>query len=115
MWETTAIVEREHVADVDPERLWALLGDLAALSVMPARFAFGVPAAVPGMERLCCLLVAGKTVHCAVLDVREEVPGQLISWQTRSTQPAGKQVSRCLCYRRASSGGSHRGPARYVA
>jgi hypothetical protein len=41
------------------------------------RFAFAVPAAVPGTDRLCCTIVSGKeNVHCAVLDVREEIPGQ---------------------------------------
>lgn len=92
MWESTVRVEREQPVDADPDKVWGLAGGLAALSAMPARFAFGVPAAVPGTDRLCCLLVASRVAHCAVLDVREQVPGQMITWQTRNTRPAGKQV-----------------------
>ena len=94
MWEATLRVTREQEVDADPERVWALLAAPAALSAMPGRrFAFAVPAEVPGADRLCCLIVAGREhVHCAVLDVRERVPGELIRWQTRSTRPAGKQT-----------------------
>ena len=94
MWETTLRVTCEQNVDADPERVWALLALPAALTVMPGRrFAFPVPAEIPGTDRLCCLIVAGQDhARCAVLDVREEVPGQLISWQTRSTRPAGKQT-----------------------
>jgi len=94
MWEATLRVTREQEVDADPERVWALLAAPAALSAMPGRrFAFAVPAEVPGADRLCCLIVAGREhVHCAVLDVREHVPGELIVWQTRSTRPAGKQT-----------------------
>lgn len=94
MWEATLRVTREQEVDADPERVWALLAAPAALSAMPGRrFAFAVPAEVPGADRLCCLIVAGREhAHCAVLDVREHVPGELIRWQTRSTRPAGKQT-----------------------
>jgi hypothetical protein len=92
MWDSTVRVERDQAVDADPEKVWALAGNLAALSAMPARFAFGVPVPVPATDRLCCLLVVSRSPHCAVLDVREEVPGQMIAWQTRNTQPAGKQV-----------------------
>jgi hypothetical protein len=91
MWETAMQVEREQAVDANPGEVWALLGNLAALSAMPARFAFGVPAALAGTDRLCGLLVVAKTMTCAVLDVRQEIPGQMICWQTRSTQPAGRQ------------------------
>ena len=48
MWETAVRVEREEVMHASGEVVWALLGDLAAWSVMPARFAFGVPAELAG-------------------------------------------------------------------
>ena len=94
MWEATLRVTHEQEVEADPERVWALLAVPAALSAMPGRrFAFAVPAEVPGTDRLCCLIVAGREhVQCAVLDVREQVPGELIRWQTRSTRPAGKQT-----------------------
>jgi hypothetical protein len=94
MWEATLRVTHEQEVDADPERVGALLAAPTALSAMPGRrFAFAVPAEVPGTDRLCCLIVAGREhAHCAVLDVREQVPGELISWQTRSTRPAGKQT-----------------------
>jgi hypothetical protein len=91
MWETTVLVELERPVHAAPEKAWALAGTTAALSAMPAWFAFGVPA-VAGTDRLCCLVIAGKTMTCVMLDVREEVPGQMICWQTRSTQPPGTQA-----------------------
>jgi uncharacterized protein YndB with AHSA1/START domain len=93
MWEATIRATVEQQVDADPERVWALAAAPAALSAMPGhRFAFAVPAAVPGTDRLGCMIVSGKeNVHCAVVDVREEIPGQLISWQVRSA-PARKET-----------------------
>ena len=93
MWEATVRVTREQEVDADPERVWALAASPAALAAMPGhRFAFAVPAAVPGTDRLCCMIVSGKhDVHCAVVDVREEVPGQLVRWQVRSA-PSRKET-----------------------
>jgi hypothetical protein len=93
MWEATVRVTREQEVDADPERMWALAAAPAALAAMPGdRFAFAVPAAVLGTDRLCCMIVSGKhDVHCAVVDVREEVPGQLIRWQVRSA-PSRKET-----------------------
>ena len=103
MWEATVLVEREQLVDARPEKIWELAGSPAALSVFPGWFAFGVPGAVKGTDRLCCVLVSGqgsfhrpvvdvRRVRCVVADVREEIPGQMISWQVRNTEPAGKQV-----------------------
>jgi hypothetical protein len=93
MWEATVRVTREQEVDADPERVWALAAAPAALAAMPGhRFAFAVPATVPGTDRLCCMIVSGKhDVHCAVVDVREEIPGQLIRWQVRSA-PGRKET-----------------------
>jgi hypothetical protein len=103
MREATMRVEREQLVDAVPERVWELAGSPAALSVFPGWFAFSVSGAVEGTDRLCCLLVSGQgsfhrqvvdisRVRCAVVDVREEIPGQLISWQVLSPEPAGQQV-----------------------
>lgn len=103
MWEATVRVEREQLVDAVPEKVWELPGSPAALSAFPGWFAFDVPGAAEGTDRLCCLLVSGQgsfdrravdisRVRCAVVDVREEIPGQLISWQVLSTEPAGQQV-----------------------
>lgn len=93
MWEATVRVTHEQQVDADPQQVWALAASPAALSAMPGhRFAFAVPAAVPGTDRLCCTIVSGKeNVHCAVLDVQEEIPGQLIRWQVRSA-PTKKET-----------------------
>src|SRR5215469_13141642 len=92
MWEKTVVTRREQHFDAAPEKAWELLGSAAALSVLTrGGFAFKVPAAVPGTDRLCCLLMS-KPMRCVVLDVLEEVPGQKISWQTRSTVPVAKEV-----------------------
>lgn len=103
MWKTTVRVGREQLVDALPEKVWELAGSPAALSVFPGWFAFGIPGAVAGTDRLCCLLVYGQAsfsqpvvdisrVRGAVVDVREEIPGQLISWQVLSAEPAGRQV-----------------------
>jgi hypothetical protein len=93
MLEATIRATVEQQVDADPERVWALAAAPAALSAMPGhRFAFAVPAAVPGTDRLCCMIVSAKeNVHCAVVDVREEIPGQLICWQVRSA-PSRKET-----------------------
>jgi uncharacterized protein YndB with AHSA1/START domain len=93
MWEATIRATAEQQVDADPERVWALAATQAALSAMPGhRFAFAVEAAVPGTDRLGCMIVSAKeNVHCAVVDVREEIPGQLICWQVRSA-PARKET-----------------------
>src|SRR5580693_5827085 len=61
MWEATVRVTREQEVDADPERVWALASSPPALAAMPGhRFAFAVPAAVPGTDRLCCMIVSGR-------------------------------------------------------
>jgi hypothetical protein len=93
VWEATVRATREQQVDADPDKMWALASAPAALSAMPGqRFAFAVPAAVPGTDRLCCTIVSAReNVHCAVLDVREEIPGELIRWQVRSA-PARRET-----------------------
>lgn len=93
MWEATVRVIREQEVGADPEKVWALASAPAALSALPGqRFAFAVPAEVPGTDRLCAAIVSAReNVHCAVLDVREEVPGQSICWQVRSA-PSRKET-----------------------
>jgi uncharacterized protein YndB with AHSA1/START domain len=93
MWEATLRVTCEQNVDADPERVWSLLATPAALAAAPGRrFAFPVPAQFPGTDRLCCMIVSAReNVHCAVLDVRDEVPGQLICWQVRSA-PARQET-----------------------
>lgn len=102
MWETTMRVEREQVVDAPAAKVWELAGSPAGLTACPGWFAFAVPGAVAGTDRLCCMLVSGEGAFRPVMDrnhvrgvpvdVREEIPGQLISWQVLSTQPAGKEV-----------------------
>jgi hypothetical protein len=114
MWETTVRVEREQLVDALPEKVWELAGSPAGLSARPGWFAFGVPGVVAGTDRLCCLLVSGEgsfrpvmdisLVRSLAVDVRQEIPGQLISWQVLSTEPAGKQVFTLSVHPR--SGGS---------
>ena len=102
MWEASVLVERERLVDAPPEKVWELAGSPAALSAFPGWFAFGAPGVVPGTDRLCCLLVSGQGGHfrrvpdarrarALIVDVQEEIPGRLISWQVRGTEPV-KQV-----------------------
>lgn len=92
MWDTTLRVEHELPVDAVPEQVWALARSPAALSVMPDRFVLDVPADVAGTDRLCCLLTNGQNVTATLHDVRQETAGQMICWQSRSTEPAGKQT-----------------------
>jgi hypothetical protein len=85
-------VEHELTVGAVPDQVWALARAPAALSAIPGWFAFGVPAEVRGTDRLCCLMIANKTVTCTMVDVRQEIEGQMICWQTRSTRPVGKQT-----------------------
>ncbi len=107
MLEATVRVEREQPVDAAPEKVWELVGSLAALSAMPDRFAFDVPGPMAGTDRLCCLLVGTRNMHCAVLDVRDEVPGQTICWQTRNTQPTGRQQVRLSVLPRSAGSAIH--------
>jgi hypothetical protein len=92
MWDTTVRVEHELAVEAGPARVWAVAGSPAALSAGPGSFAFEVPADLAGTDRLCCLLTDGPKMTCEVHDVREEVAGQTVCWQARSTEPAGKQT-----------------------
>jgi hypothetical protein len=92
MWDTALLVEHELPVDAVPGEVWALARSQAALSAMPAWFGFDAAADVAGTDRLCCLVTDGQTVTAAMHDVRQEIAGRMICWQTRSTQPAGKQT-----------------------
>jgi len=92
MWDTTLLVEHELPVDAAVDQVWTLARSPAALSAISGRFGFDVPAQIAGTDRLCCLLTDGETVTAAVHDVRQEIAGQTICWQARSTEPAGKQT-----------------------
>jgi hypothetical protein len=92
VWDRTVRVEHELKVGAVPDQVWALARGPAALSAMPGWFAFGVPAEATGTDRLCCLIITDPTVACAVVDVRQEIEGQMICWQTRGTRPVGKQA-----------------------
>jgi hypothetical protein len=90
--DTTVQVEHEAQVDAFPEQVWALARTTAALSALPGRFAFDLPGEVAGTSRLCCLLTDIRSVIPTVHDVRQEIAGQTICWQTLSTKPAGAQT-----------------------
>lgn len=82
MWETTVVVERSQLVDAQQDQVFSLLADPVVWSLGPAHFAFEV-AAPPGAGRLCCCLgVRRDRMGGTVLTVREEVPGQAISFRT---------------------------------
>jgi hypothetical protein len=95
MWETAVRVERTQAVDAAPERVWSLLGSTASWSSLrPGRsFAFDVLGSPTGTGRLRCLFGAiGPAAGCAVFEVREEPPGQMICLRRRDSRPSEKQV-----------------------
>ncbi|MFB9833183.1 hypothetical protein [Actinoallomurus acaciae] len=82
MWETTVVVERSQLVDAQQDQVFSLLADPVVWSLRPGHFAFEV-AAPPDSGRLFCWLgVHRDHVGGSVLTVREEVPGQAISFRT---------------------------------
>ena len=92
MWESTVEVTREAVVEAAPEHAWSLVSDSAAWSLRPGRFAFDVPQVTEAGRLRCWFAPFGKGLGCSVQEVREEVPGQVMSVLSRSTQPAGRQA-----------------------
>jgi uncharacterized protein YndB with AHSA1/START domain len=102
MPDTTVHVEHELSVDAATDQVWALARSLAALSALPGRFAFDVAGDAAGVGRLCCLITDIRTVIPAMHDVRQEIAGQMICWQSRSTRPAGIQTFTLAVLRRPS-------------
>jgi len=90
MWEKTVVVERAQVVDASLERVWSLLSGPAMWSLMPGlSFAFAVPDPPAGEGRLFLSLGAtSRDVSGTVLEVCDEVAGQMIQVRTRGVQPA---------------------------
>lgn len=91
-WGRTVLVKHKLAVSAPPDEVWALGRGPAALSAWPGWFAFEVPAEVKGADRLCCVLGGDGVPFAAVFDVRWEVPGQEICWQSRSTASVGEQT-----------------------
>jgi uncharacterized protein YndB with AHSA1/START domain len=91
MWESTAEVTRKAVVQAPPELVWSLVSDSAAWSLLPGHFAFDVPQEAEAARLRCSFAPLGRGLGGSVQEVREEVPGQVMSLSSRSTQPAGRQ------------------------
>lgn len=94
MWNATAQVDRSRVLDAEVERAGAFLRTAGPWTLLPGTdYAFNIPDSPAGLGRLICLVgpppdgVAG-----GILEVMDEVPGQMIQVRSRSTNPIGKQV-----------------------
>jgi uncharacterized protein YndB with AHSA1/START domain len=82
MWGTTVVIERSQLVDAPQHQVFSLLADPVVWSLRPDHFAFEVTAP-PGAGRLYCWLgVHRDHIGGTVLTVREEVPGQAISFRT---------------------------------
>lgn len=92
MWESTVEVTREAVVQAAPEHAWSLVSDSAAWSLRPGHFAFDVPQVTEAGRLRCWFVPLGKGLICSVQEVREQIPGQVMSLRSRSTQPAGRQA-----------------------
>jgi hypothetical protein len=71
---------------------WSLVSDSAAWSLRPGHFAFDVPQVTEAGRLRCWFTPFGNGLGCSVQEVREEVPGQVMSLRSRSTQQAGRRV-----------------------
>jgi hypothetical protein len=92
MWESTVEVTRKAVVQAAPEHAWSLVSDSAAWSLRPGHFAFDVPQVTETGRLRCWFAPLGTGLICSVQEVREQVPGQVMSLRSRSTQPAGRQA-----------------------
>lgn len=96
MWECTVEVSRKAVVRAAPERAWSLVSDAAAWSLRPGHFAFDVPQVTEAGRLRCWLFPIGSGMGCSVQEVREEVredvPGQVLSLRSRSTPPADREA-----------------------
>jgi hypothetical protein len=94
MWETTVEVTRQAAVQAPPERAWSLISDSAAWSLRPGEFAFDVPQLTEAGRLRCWFVPFGNGLRCSVQEVREDVPGQVLSLSSRGTLPAGRQAFR---------------------
>jgi hypothetical protein len=92
MWESTVEVTRTAVVQTAPEHAWSLVSDGAAWSLRPGQFAFDVPQVTEAGRLRCWFVPLGNGLGCSVLEVREEIPGQVMSLRSRSTRPTGRQA-----------------------
>ena len=92
MWESTVEVTRKAVVDSAPEHAWSLVSDSAAWSLRPGHFAFDVPQVTEAGRLRCWFVPFGNGLCCSVQEIREEVPGQVMSLRSCGTQPAGRQA-----------------------
>jgi hypothetical protein len=94
MWEVTLRVVQERAVRATPERAWSLVGESAAWSARPGRFAFDLPAQ-PAAGRLRCVLgpfAASAGLGGSVLEICDEVPGQARSLRHRGVPPLGGEL-----------------------
>lgn len=91
MWESAITVERSQSINASPAQVWSLLSSPAAWSVRPDRFAFDVTA--PSDARLRVVLGrVRKRSWCVLYEIRDQVPGEVISVHAPGTVPPGRQV-----------------------
>lgn len=82
---------RSQPVDAPAERVWSLLSRPEAVALRPDSFAFDV--AAPPAPRLRVVLSVPRTAPiCVVYEVREEVPGQVVSLTLPGRPPGGGEV-----------------------
>jgi hypothetical protein len=86
MWLSTVEVTREAVVAAPPERAWSLVSDSAAWSLRRGSFAFDVPEITAAGRLRCWCFPLGQSLRWWVLEVREEIPGQLMRLESRGVE-----------------------------
>lgn len=87
----TVFVERSRAAGAPVEQVWPLLSGPGGLALRPGSFAFDV-ASPPAARLRVVLSVPLTTPVCVVYQVREVVPGQVVSLTLPGRPPDGGEV-----------------------
>ena len=96
------LVERSQALGVPAERVWPLLRGPEAMALRPSSFAFDVTGPHPARLRMV-VSVPGRTPFFVAYEVREEVPGQVVSLSVPGRQADAEKLTLSVVPERAGS------------
>ncbi len=95
-------VERAEVIEAAPDRVWALLSSPEAWSLRRARFAFEVTA-LPSTRLRMMIGMSSRDSFSTLYQVREEVPGQIMTLHTPDAAPPRQVITLAAQRRRRAT------------